>query len=315
MLISFSLKAQQNLVPNGDFEDYVTCPNVSNYYLDNAEYWFMPTNNGTSDYFNSCSTDADVEGLLFSVPQNYIGWQEAHSGSGYAGFSFSMLNDGGSYCEYISVELNQALRKETFYELSFYVSVADSFVLSYEPNIYVNKLGAYFSANVIDQNNSNIIDVKPQFESNPNNWLYDSISWQHVSGIFMATGGEQFLTLGNFASYDDLQSNYLYPSPFLDKSVYYYIDDVQLIEVELTLPNVFTPNGDGANDVLSLSFLPSRASLNILNRWGQRVFETNDAAVTFWDGTHNGTDATEGIYFYILEINKVKKTGFIQLIR
>lgn len=304
----------QNLVPNPSFEEYDTCPDVNNWFIDNCNNWFMPTI-GTSDYFNSCSIDTDAEGLLYSVPENFIGWQEAHSGEGYAGLGFGMFNDGSSYCEYISVELIQPLEKDSFYELSFYVSVADSFVIWYEPNIYVNKLGAYFSLNAINQNNVFKVDVIPQFESNPNNWLYDSINWQHVSGVFMANGGERFLTIGNFASYDDLQSNYLYPSPLLDKAAYYYTDDVQLIKVELNLPNVFTPNGDGSNDVLLLSFLPLNSSLTIINRWGEKVFETNDAALNFWDGTYNSKGATEGTYFYILEINEVKKTGFVQLVR
>lgn len=314
-LFAFSTSAQQNLVPNGDFEDYVTCPDWSNYYVDAAANWFIPTNNGTSDYFNSCSTEFDVEGLLFSVPENFSGWQEAHSGNGYAGFSFSMYNDGSSYCEYISIELNQTLKKGSFYELSFFVSVADSFFASYEPNIYVNKLGAYFSSNAINQNNNFIIDVVPQFESDPNAWLSDSIGWQYVSGIFTTSGTEKFMTIGNFAKYNELKTNYLYPGPFLDKGTYYYIDDISLVEVELSLPNVFTPNGDSVNDVLELPFLPTNAKLVILNRWGEKVFETHGMNTQFWDGKYNGENATEGTYFYILNIDTIKKTGFIQLVR
>lgn len=302
-------------MPNSSFEEYNNCPDWSNFYLNACSNWFIPTNNGTSDYYNSCSTEFDSEGLLFSVPENYNGWQEAHSGEGYAGFGFTMLNDGGSYCEYISVELSQGLKKGSFYELSFYVSVADSFLSSDEPNQYVNKLGAYYSINAVNQNNNYLIDVEPQFESNANNWLSDSIEWQYVSGVFTTDGDERFLTIGNFASYDELQSNYLYPSTFLDKGAYYYIDDVQLIEIELNLPNVFTPNGDGVNDVLSLPSLPENSKLSILNRWGSKVFETNNASGSYWDGTNKGMESQEGTYFYVIEISNLKKTGFVHLMR
>lgn len=59
------------------------------------------------------------------------------------------------------------------------------------------------------------------------------------------------------------------------------------------LPNAFTPDGDGINDIFG-----KEHDLVIFNRWGQAVYEGNEG----WDGTHNGKNVSPGTYYYILEI-------------
>jgi gliding motility-associated-like protein len=73
------------------------------------------------------------------------------------------------------------------------------------------------------------------------------------------------------------------------------------IDVEFTaeVPNVFTPNGDGNNDnfqVLIYGLRDYRAA--IYNRWGKLLYEWNDPDGG-WDGKINGSDAAEGVYFYV----------------
>jgi gliding motility-associated-like protein len=86
------------------------------------------------------------------------------------------------------------------------------------------------------------------------------------------------------------------------------------------IPNTFSPNGDGANDVLYVRGSNiSRLNLQIYNRYGALVFETSSQSVG-WDGTHNGRDVNPGVFGYILEVsqldgtNKVVK-GDITLVR
>lgn len=84
-----------------------------------------------------------------------------------------------------------------------------------------------------------------------------------------------------------------------------------------TIPNVFTPNGDGMNDLLLIKELDSCdfKSLNIFNRWGINVFSTSYLR-QWWDGRHNaGTQAPSGTYYYILELSTRRFTGFFQLVR
>jgi len=82
------------------------------------------------------------------------------------------------------------------------------------------------------------------------------------------------------------------------QTVYIGNPDASLSE----LPNVFTPNGDGANDYLdfaawALEWGAEEAHLQVFNRWGQLMHEGE----ANWDGRLAGIEATEGVYFWVLE--------------
>ena len=83
------------------------------------------------------------------------------------------------------------------------------------------------------------------------------------------------------------------------------------------LPNVFTPNGDGYNDL----FVPfpydfvERVDMSIFNRWGGVVYTTTDIDIN-WDGkdmTTNG-ECTEGVYFFVCEVYEHRLDGVIKRI-
>jgi gliding motility-associated-like protein len=68
------------------------------------------------------------------------------------------------------------------------------------------------------------------------------------------------------------------------------------------IPNAFTPNGDGDNDVFRA--VPVGISLtnffNVYNRFGQMVFQTNQW-LKGWDGTINGKKAAAGTYVWVIK--------------
>jgi gliding motility-associated-like protein len=71
------------------------------------------------------------------------------------------------------------------------------------------------------------------------------------------------------------------------------------------LPNVFTPNGDGNNDNFKLKGTSDPCydfmAVTIFNRWGQKVFESDDSAFE-WDGTHKGKgDCKTGTYYVLID--------------
>ncbi len=79
------------------------------------------------------------------------------------------------------------------------------------------------------------------------------------------------------------------------------------------LPNTFTPNGDGANDL----FIPypyrfiDQIDLKIVNRWGQIVFETNNPEIN-WDGNNLSNEAlAEGVYFYTCQVFEKRVIGVV----
>ncbi|MBP1645942.1 MAG: domain containing protein [Bacteroidetes bacterium] len=91
-------------------------------------------------------------------------------------------------------------------------------------------------------------------------------------------------------------------------------------EPNIFIPNVFTPNSDGKNDVIKVSGEHiEKIKFIIFDRWGEEVFATTDQNQS-WDGTYKGQDCLAGVYFYRLEIEcglgrTFKKSGDITLIR
>jgi gliding motility-associated-like protein len=71
----------------------------------------------------------------------------------------------------------------------------------------------------------------------------------------------------------------------------------------ILLPNAFTPDGDGLNDVFKAIGQPDKLtsfSMKVFNRWGQMVFESNDITHG-WDGTYQGKPAPAGTYVFRIE--------------
>jgi len=92
------------------------------------------------------------------------------------------------------------------------------------------------------------------------------------------------------------------------------------------LPNVFTPDGDGRNDLFHP--FPYRyvrsIDIKIFSRWGLEVFTTTDPDINWNGNTDNtGKELPEGVYYYICRVNEIfidgdrsrELKGHIQLIR
>ena len=86
------------------------------------------------------------------------------------------------------------------------------------------------------------------------------------------------------------------------------------LDVDLYIPNVFTPNNDGSNEVFFIRNLPPAPSINqlvISNRWGKEVF-VSDNYQNNWDGE----GVADGIYYYRLQLaDNNALTGWIEIIR
>lgn len=86
---------------------------------------------------------------------------------------------------------------------------------------------------------------------------------------------------------------------------------------DLTIPNVFTPNGDNINDKFEITNLEHYPNSHIViyNRWGKKVFEHNDYYNNWWDGK----GSPDGVYYYVLIYTRLgeKKSasGTITLLR
>lgn len=302
------LSAQQNLVPNPSFEEFDTCPqDISQpipglYELNHALGWVTPTA-ATSDYFNACNS------TNVSVPYNFTGFQQARSGLGYAGIVMEYNQIGNDWFEYIQSKLNEPLSQGKFYHIEFYVSLAEQF-----SDYATSSIGAYISNDGIYSPSSTESNISFQPQIIGDSFFTDTSGWMLIDGYYLATGGEEFLTIGFYSQLGNIDTMSFKPNPPIESyGIYYLIDDVSIQKTEVLIPNVFTPNEDGMNDVFELSF--PYESLTILNRWGNVVFSSQDGTAT-WNGeTSIGNFCAEGVYFYIIEWLGTKFTGFVHLLR
>ena len=88
-----------------------------------------------------------------------------------------------------------------------------------------------------------------------------------------------------------------------------------IVDAVLEIPNVFTPNGDGANDFLKFKNLEVLGSnnLTIFNRWGKKIFEQDN-----YKNDWNGGGYNDGTYFFILSVPLATPNiykGYVQLMR
>lgn len=103
-----------------------------------------------------------------------------------------------------------------------------------------------------------------------------------------------------------------------------YETDSMLIEVacnmQLFIPNTFTPDNNGDNDVWYIHGINVLTfDLQLFNRWGEKIFATNDIA-DYWTGDFQGSTVPTGTYSYIIKAygkdgQYVTKTGIVNVLR
>ncbi len=209
--------AGANLVPNPQFENFAFCPYFFS-QVSAAAPWFNPTV-ATPDYLNTCSTFGPV-----TVPNNLMGSQTPFSGNGYLGaFAYSVYgtNPVPGYREYIEAPLLAQLQPGVMYQVSFYVSLADTSGWS------IANLGAHFSVGpLLNGAIQGPLNVVPQVANPPSNLLTNKTGWTLVQGTFTAAGGETHITLGNFLS--DAATTAV-TNAFGTNHTYYYYDNIAVV--------------------------------------------------------------------------------------
>ena len=93
---------------------------------------------------------------------------------------------------------------------------------------------------------------------------------------------------------------------------------VKILPEVIKIPTLFTPNGDGVNDIFVIKDLTNYAAneLIVLNRWGNEVYRQSN-----YQNNWSGTGLSEGTYFYIVKLKKangdawVVQKGYVTLLR
>jgi OOP family OmpA-OmpF porin len=222
----------QNLVPNGSFEEYRSCPGgYSQHPIEfRADSWRSLTW-GTPDLFNTCS------GGDAAVPYNWAGISDPYDGYGYAGlYLWLAIKD---FREYIHCKLTEPLLKDSLYHVQF------RYKLSSYSKYSVDRIGVLVSDSLATLHHDKPLNFTPTIEFVKDSALTpETGSWELATAQFRAKGGEQFLTIGNFS--DNQRTHYYHiqfrpaQEPMLAEAAYYYIDDVRLVpqfsQPETTVP-------------------------------------------------------------------------------
>lgn len=286
----------QNLVPNGSFEVYSQCPDpatvdpMPDNMIELATGWNNPTG-WTPDYFAACVSETSG----YNVPNSGWGFQNARTGSAYAGLVSMAETDAR---EYIQTELTENLVTGKQYLVTFYVSLTERCTYA------SNNIGAYFSNTPVSVSHSWVLPYTPQISNNPfTNPLTDMVGWTEVSGVFTALGGEQYMIIGNFnddASTDTTHKPVL-PSPWWTGS-YHYIDDVSVVCLDCTvgiseteIDSKINVSPNPATDYLNINFddiYPER--ITMFNSVGETLLVENQLS----ENTQiNVAEYKAGIYF------------------
>ncbi len=220
----------QNLILNGDFEEYYSCPQAPGDF-EFCKYWYL-ANYSTPDYFRRCSEGS----AALNIPYNHAGVQEPHSGNAYVGLLL-VSGKNPTHREYIQGELRQRLNKGEKYLVSFYINWGDFF------STFCDRIGFNFSNEKIIPKKKVSWDFAPLLKSNGCVLLeIDSLknrdNWHLVKFEYAAKGNEKFLILGVFE--DNLSKKdfkKLVGREYIDKyakrkEAYFYIDDVSVVPID-----------------------------------------------------------------------------------
>jgi len=205
---SFSL-SEENLLADPSFECYNECPsNVNTTRLHQLEHWDQTA--GTPDYYNSCS-------IIMSTPDNIMGNEDARTGFGYVGM---YLFDQGNYREFLTAPLSEPLEKERWYVIKLYAALSENSGLATDAFEFLltNKFPSFSSIDssdvneidpndtaairkleqeILEKDSSTLSKLRPQVINEPGNYA-DRYTWKKICGMYLAEGGERFITMGNF---------------------------------------------------------------------------------------------------------------------
>lgn len=312
-LISFQVFGQQNLILNGDFEEYWQCPDDAT-QIERCKYVYNPCASApsTSDYFNACYVPGSG-GSPVGVPNTSGGYQNSRSGNGMAGY---VCADGPNfqYREYIQLSLSEPMECGKKYLVEGYFNLSDLYRYT------IMNTGFLFSEERINSNDFLYNSYTPQYMDSLT-LINDTVNWIKLSFEYTADGPHQFLTVGNFLK--DSTESYIEVNPNAIAqmySSYLFLDDFsvkELGEAEIQFPNVFTPNDDGIND--EFSPLDTQwhylEEIDIINRWGNQVISLKPPFV--WDGLDSaGNKVSNGVYYYVTQSKSIcdKKQGQVGMI-
>lgn len=220
-ILSLGVFAQEgdNLIENGGFESVDKAPKKLG-SIESATGWVSPT--GVRADLFTANKIPDI-----SVPENIYGKEHPKEGGNYAGIV------GYSYGDkvprsYVMTKINVPLKKDLRYCVKFNVSLSEA------SKYATNNIAAKMSKKPYgtDSKLPLIDDPSLVHYNNDHKILSARYDWTEICGVFVAEGGEKYITIGNFNSDDETKSERMKKDPKINVTqivaAYYYIDDVSV---------------------------------------------------------------------------------------
>jgi outer membrane protein OmpA-like peptidoglycan-associated protein len=232
------------MISNGSFE--LTEKKVKNGEgeIGFATPWFSPSLDNPADIY----AKGNKKG--YGIPENNRGYMDVDDGVKYAGFrAFSYR--GKLPRTYLQIKLTKPLIAGKKYCVQFNI------VLSKTSKYASNGIGMYISEKKPKDKDFQAFAMTPQIRNERNKIYEDQHAWRKVCGVYIATGNERYIAIGNFTDDADmsdkrdfLKKRKLKEFPQLQVvEAYYYIDEVSLINLEELDVCACDDEDDGGNQM------------------------------------------------------------------
>ncbi len=234
LLSSIFAKAQLNLVPDPSFED--TTGIVDGWGTTSLKQW-----HNLDSTKNYCAPFAYLSYITqappYSLPNSQWCSQNSLHGGGVVAFDFFWTNNPTYKRSLARTKLKGYLIAGKTYCAKMYVNASDKYY-----GYFTDGIAMYFDNGQLDtiatiwHDTSGVYTfVTPQVSNPTGNVLNDTVNWMPVSGTFVATGTERFLTIGNFKT-DAATTKVFNPSTFVFPDTVQasalLIDDISVIPID-----------------------------------------------------------------------------------
>ncbi len=326
---STSLDSLSTVVYDWDFGDLTIQSDTSN--LMNPNYTYQDSGTYTvtlitySPNLNGCSDTSTIiipVFLEFTLDKSFTNNPCSHDFNFFGNSSYDGLYDTHYFWDFG----NQTSLTDTS-------SLPNSVYTYPNAGTFTTTLIAYTDSPACGDTTQLLVTVLPSFEFNQS---FLEKKCTHNVEFFASTSLDGLVATNYFWDFGDGQSS---PNPIIDHTypaggAYNIVLTVNtgngcsdIYETTLTkddlseifVPNAFTPNGDRENDVLFVRGTLDEMSLSIYDRWGEKVFETNDQTIG-WNGTYKGNLVDPGVFVYHLtttceDTDPIFKKGNVTVIR
>ncbi len=305
-------------ISNASFEDHTGLPSSTGEYQKCNGWGNAGSNVGSPDYYHYAGS------LAGDIPETPVAIVNAWDGSAVMGMTVCG-NEHTNYREYISNELSAPLEVGSQYVVTFRITNGDLTNVSMA-GLAVSDIGVYFSTQAQQQVDNEPLIVSPQFTMES---VFYSKEWKLVRFVFEANQPFEHMTVGLFGDDGTKTFEVVEGNP---QFAYYFFDDFFIQKIEepyegsqvfhidgekgndqdsviqggsddaegnvFFIPNAFTPNNDGDNDVFKpVSPSNEKYHFEVFSRWGELMFSTKDPDLG-WDGKFASQLAEPGVYVW-----------------